>query len=109
MVQLHRAFARLYDSYVGDSFRVVNDMDVVARLPRAAMGTIALDYCHAGRTVMVAEDPATPPWVEGEVRRQGGGGLKSEGRVWEAVRHFQRWIGASADRILSTVLRSRAM
>lgn len=43
-------------------------MDVVARLPRAALGTIALDYCHAGRTVMVSEDPSEAPWIEGEVR-----------------------------------------
>lgn len=65
---LCRAFARLYDSFVGDSFRVVNNLDVVARLPRAALSTIALDYSHAGRTVMVAEDPTEAPWIEDEVR-----------------------------------------
>lgn len=48
-----RAFAELYDSFVGDSFRVVNNLDVVARMPRATMGRISLDYQHAGRTVMV--------------------------------------------------------
>lgn len=63
---LYRAFAQLYDSFVGDSFRVVNDMDVVARLPRGMLRGIPLDYCHAGRTVMVVEDPAETPWIEGE-------------------------------------------
>lgn len=48
-----RAFAELYDSFVGDSFRVVNNLDVVARMPRATMGGISLDYKHSGRTVMV--------------------------------------------------------
>lgn len=42
-------------------------MDVVARMPRGTMGGISLDYCHSGRTVMVAEDPAEPPWIQGEV------------------------------------------
>ena len=60
-------FAKLYDRYVGDSFRVVNNKDIVARLPRATMRGISLDYQHAGRTVMVAEDPAEPPWIQGEV------------------------------------------
>ncbi|CAN0549541.1 unnamed protein product, partial [Ectocarpus sp. 12 AP-2014] len=49
----NKAFAELYDSFVGDSFRVVNNLDVVARMPRATMGGISLDYQHAGRTVMV--------------------------------------------------------
>ncbi|CAN0111908.1 unnamed protein product [Ectocarpus sp. 12 AP-2014] len=62
----NKAFAKLYDSFVGDSFRVVNNLDVVARLPRATMGGISLDYRHAGRTVMVAEDPEEPPWIQGE-------------------------------------------
>ncbi|CAM9907957.1 unnamed protein product, partial [Hapterophycus canaliculatus] len=61
-----RAFAQLYDSFVGDSFRVVNNKDVVARMPRATMGGISLDYQHAGRTVMVAEDPNEPAWIQGE-------------------------------------------
>ncbi|CAM9892133.1 unnamed protein product, partial [Sphacelaria rigidula] len=60
------AFARLYDTYVGDSFRVVNNLDVVARMPRATMGGISLDYAHAGRTVMVSEDPEECPWIEGQ-------------------------------------------
>lgn len=47
---------------------MVNDMDVVARLPRATMGGIALGYTHAGRTVMVSEDPKEAPWIEGEVQ-----------------------------------------
>lgn len=62
-----RAFAKLYDKFVGNSFRVVNNKDIVARLPRATMRGISLDYCHSGRTVMVAEDPAEPPWIQGEV------------------------------------------
>lgn len=59
---------RLYDSYVGDSFRVVNNMDVVARLPRTTIGGRALGYAHAGRTVMVSKDPKEAPWIEGEVQ-----------------------------------------
>ena len=62
-----RAFANLYNRLVGDSFRVVNNKDIVARMPRATMRGISLDYCHSGRTVMVAEDPAEPPWIQGEV------------------------------------------
>ncbi|CAM9475443.1 unnamed protein product [Ectocarpus sp. 8 AP-2014] len=62
----NKAFAELYDSFVGDSFRVVNNLDVVARMPRATMGGISLDYQHSGRTVMVAEDPEEPPWIQGE-------------------------------------------
>ena len=57
----------MYDSFVGDSFRVVNNMDVVARMPRGTMGRLLLDYRHAGRTVMVDEDPVEPAWIEGEV------------------------------------------
>ncbi|CAM9438289.1 unnamed protein product [Ectocarpus sp. 13 AM-2016] len=66
----NKAFAELYDSFVGDSFRVVNNLDVVARMPRATMGGISLDYQHAGRTVMVAEDPEEPPWIQGESGRE---------------------------------------
>ncbi|CAB1113920.1 unnamed protein product [Ectocarpus sp. CCAP 1310/34] len=62
----NKAFAELYDSFVGDSFRVVNNLDIVARMPRATMGGISLDYQHCGRTVMVAEDPEEPPWIQGE-------------------------------------------
>ncbi|CAN0263726.1 unnamed protein product [Laminaria digitata] len=62
----NRAFAKLYDRFVGDSFRVVNNKDIVARLPRATMRGISLDYRHSGRTVMVAEDPAEPPWIQGQ-------------------------------------------
>lgn len=68
LYRFRRAFAKLYDSFVGDSFRVVNNMDVVARMPRGTMGRILLDYRHAGRTVMVDDDPSQPAWVEGEVR-----------------------------------------
>lgn len=46
-------------------------MDVVARMPRGTMGRILLDYRHAGRTVMVDDDPSQPAWVEGEVRLGG--------------------------------------
>ncbi|CAM9555140.1 unnamed protein product [Pylaiella littoralis] len=62
----NRAFAQLYDSYVGDSFRIVNNLDAVARMPRATMRGISLDYSHSGRTVMVAEDPEEAPWIQGE-------------------------------------------
>ena len=64
-------FAKYFDETFGpNAFRVVNDRDVVARLPRGsnAAGAV-LDYEHVGRTVLVAEaeaDGFDGFWVEGE-------------------------------------------
>lgn len=53
------AFARYFDE-VFDGFaayRVVNDRDIVARLPRHSNSAGAvLDYEHVGRTVLIAEE-----------------------------------------------------
>lgn len=54
-----------------EAYRIVNDRDIVARLPRS--GTVAgavLDYEHVGKTVLVAEtakeaDSFAGFWVEG--------------------------------------------
>ncbi|CAN0253869.1 unnamed protein product, partial [Discosporangium mesarthrocarpum] len=64
--QAREAFVDLYDSLVGDSFRVVNDLDVVARLPRGRRASRVIDYEHAGCTVMVDEKASATLWVEGE-------------------------------------------
>jgi hypothetical protein len=41
---------------------VVNDADVVARVPRSRLQ----NYFHVGRTVLVTNQPDQPVWVEGE-------------------------------------------
>ena len=52
------AFAAALDGAIPRSFRVVNDQDIIARLPRG------FSYNHAGRTVLVAEN-TDELWVEG--------------------------------------------
>jgi hypothetical protein len=55
------AFCRKFDSFIGneidESYRIVNDQDVVARLPRTvnalALGNIGYDHC--GPTVLITE------------------------------------------------------
>ena len=48
-------FARLYDQIVPHCFRVVNQRDVVARLPRSSKSGFLVRYEHAGRTVLINE------------------------------------------------------
>jgi len=54
-----------------EAFRIVNDRDIVARMPRHAKSAgMVLDYEHVGRTVLVAEEVAAADatdgfWVEG--------------------------------------------
>ncbi|EKX38677.1 hypothetical protein GUITHDRAFT_154652 [Guillardia theta CCMP2712] len=60
-------FVRRYNDLVPNSFRVVNDADVIVRLPRnKGVGSIpgATNYYHIGRTVLLSPD--APVWVEGE-------------------------------------------
>jgi len=60
-------FVRRYNELVPNSFRIVNDADVIVRLPRnKGVGSIpgATNYYHIGRTVLLSPD--TPVWVEGE-------------------------------------------
>jgi hypothetical protein len=53
-------FARTFNELVPDAYRVVNDADVVARLPR----TLSFDYHHVGSTVLVNADGKL--WIEGQ-------------------------------------------
>lgn len=58
-------FARIFNELVPNAFRIVNDSDVVSRMPRSLSGSGPVDrYRHSGRTVLVHNDGAV--WVEGE-------------------------------------------
>ncbi|CAM9732160.1 unnamed protein product [Chrysoparadoxa australica] len=70
------AFARLYNEKHAGAFRIVNDMDMIARLPPEQPISF-LEYSHVGRTVLVKEgeregkadgkkDKVFKLWVEGE-------------------------------------------
>jgi hypothetical protein len=60
----NKAFVDLYNSLNGDSFRIVNDQDIVARMPRTVQQV--LDYDHVGRTVVMDLDGRSGRiWVEG--------------------------------------------
>lgn len=57
-------FARTYNKLVPNSFRVVNDADLVSRMPRSVSGSSPLSrYQHSGRTVLVNNDGDY--WIEG--------------------------------------------
>lgn len=57
-------FARRFNELVPNAFRVVNDADVIPRLPNSIRGEERLyKYHHAGRTVIVNDDGEI--WVEG--------------------------------------------
>jgi len=62
-------FARYFDAFGMEAFRVVNGADIVPRLPRhgTAAGAV-LDYEHVGRTVLIDENGTIPDgiWIEGE-------------------------------------------
>jgi len=58
---------RRFNALVPNAFRVVNDADVIVRLPRnKGVGAVpgAGNYYHVGRTVLTS--PECPVWVEGE-------------------------------------------
>jgi len=60
-------FARRYNKLVPNTFRMVNDADVIVRLPRnQGVGSIPGigTYCHVGRTVLTSPECAL--WIEGE-------------------------------------------
>lgn len=66
----------MFDELITDSYRVVNNKDIVPRIPRSSKTNRFLQYEHVGRTVMISEDsgsqdsdPKSPPivlWVQGE-------------------------------------------
>mmetsp|Transcript_25159 Transcript_25159/g.51130 ORF Transcript_25159/g.51130 Transcript_25159/m.51130 type:complete len:338 (+) Transcript_25159:679-1692(+) len=61
------AFAEFFDSLGMEAFRVVNDADIVPRMPRHRSSAGALlDYEHVGKTVLVQEAASEGFWVEGE-------------------------------------------
>jgi hypothetical protein len=66
-------FSAYFEDTVGPAaFRIVNDRDVVPRLPRSSKaGGAVFNYEHAGRTVLIAEKAAEADgfdgfWVEGK-------------------------------------------
>ena len=71
------AFAAYFESlFVGrEVFRIVNDRDIVARLPRSgnAAGAV-VDYEHVGKTVLIAEEQPEPPPREAAGADGGDGG-----------------------------------
>jgi hypothetical protein len=62
-------FVRRFNRLVPHTFRVVNDADVIVRLPRnKGVGAVpgAGNYYHVGRTVLISPESRFPVWVEGE-------------------------------------------
>lgn len=57
------AFARQYNELVPNSFRVVNDADLVARMPQTS-SRLRGGFRHVGRTVLVAEGGDV--WIQGQ-------------------------------------------
>lgn len=59
-------FAKLYNRLVPNSFRIVNDADLISRMPRSLTSGNPLGrYKHAGRTVLINEHGDY--WMEGHV------------------------------------------
>lgn len=57
-------FARLFNNLVPNSFRIVNDTDLVSRMPRSITGRNVLGkYKHSGRTALVNE--VGEYWIQG--------------------------------------------
>eukprot|EP00180_Rhodochaete_pulchella_P001459 Plantae.Rhodophyta-Rhodochaete_pulchella.ctg22730.p1 GENE.Plantae.Rhodophyta-Rhodochaete_pulchella.ctg22730~~Plantae.Rhodophyta-Rhodochaete_pulchella.ctg22730.p1 ORF type:complete len:595 (+),score=98.16 Plantae.Rhodophyta-Rhodochaete_pulchella.ctg22730:137-1786(+) len=77
------AFANLANETVPECYRVVNDADVVARMPRS-------DFHHSGRTVLVGKNREV--WVdeEGEEVRALQNRWSSLDELWEAEREIMQ-------------------
>ncbi|PXF40912.1 Lipase [Gracilariopsis chorda] len=56
-------FARMYNDLVPNSFRVINDTDIISRMPRSVSGEKISKYKHSGRTVLVNRQGEY--WIEG--------------------------------------------
>lgn len=72
----NKAFTKRFDKIMKDglidqAYRIVNNKDIVARVPRN-MVTLGVDYDHCGKTVLVeeptedTEDDRIILWIEGE-------------------------------------------
>lgn len=60
-------FSQLSDRIAPHHYRVVNDKDVVPRVPRSSMANRLLEYSHAGKTVAVATNGTKDAiWIEGQ-------------------------------------------
>ena len=68
----------MFDELIPDSYRIVNNKDIVPRIPRSSKTNRFLQYEHVGRTVMInggesesEEDPlGVAPvvlWVQGDL------------------------------------------
>ncbi len=60
------AFAREYGRANGDSYRIVNEWDVIARFPRGLNAASIFNYDHVGKTALLNFAPNVTLWVEGE-------------------------------------------
>lgn len=60
------AFVNRFNKLVPNAFRVVNDADLVARVPRSRL----MNYHHVARTVLVSAKQQQNVWVEGESEGQ---------------------------------------
>jgi hypothetical protein len=61
------AYRSVSDEIAPHQFRVVNDRDVVPRVPRSSTANRLLEYSHAGRTVALSFNGSRENiWVEGE-------------------------------------------
>ena len=85
-----------FDELIPDSYRIVNNKDIVPRIPRSSKTNRFLQYEHVGRTVMInggdfeTTEPSigTAPiavWVQGEkdgmrkMERQGRSLMERQG------------------------------
>ncbi len=68
-------FSKLSDSLAPHAYRIVNQADVVPRVPRSSASNRVLEYSHAGRTVAIVTamedvEPSAPHdisvWIEGQ-------------------------------------------
>ena len=50
------SLVKMFDELISDSYRVVNNKDIVPRIPRSSKTNRFLQYEHVGRTVMISED-----------------------------------------------------